>query len=1006
MKCSLYTYILLAVFFSLNTGSILPSVIKNSAGNSADGNTVLSSRKIDSLITSDFLHLKYNFKIPGGAKVVSYKIEKATNSITIKCNDQFTNQPFRDSTVNALKDSVRGLLQKPEYHVSIVAGGYEISELIPNIFRGNAALIDAARLYRQEAKGIRQVVKNTSKPYTISAGLQNRNIVLWGSHGWYYNYKLLKWEWQRPRLFQTAEDMLTYSLCVSYLLPMLESAGANVYFPRERDVQVYEVIVDNDCPEDVTGKTYKESGKLKWITGKQNPGFAMPRKTLEDKENPFLIGTSRMFNGDTKETGTVAWIPEIKADGDYAVYIAYSAARGNTANALYKVYHSGGVTTFSVNQQIGGSSWYYLGTFHFRKGKNVSEGAVVLSNKSGSRTETISADAVRFGGGMATVKKAGAVSDKPKFAEGARYWLQYAGMPDTLIYAMNSEDDYKDDFQCRAEYGNYLHGAPFGPTKDRTAGLGIPIDAMLAIHTDAGTAGGDTIIGTSAIFSITGADANKIFPNGVSRLANRDFADIVQTEIVADIRKLFDSSWVRRGLRNAEYSESFRPNTPSVLLELLSHQNFTDCRFVQSPRFRFAIARSIYKGILKYLSNSSNESYIVQPLPPGCFSAVPNSESSIRLNWQPAVDEIDSNAVPTGYVIYRAIDYGGFDNGTYTKLTSYEVKGVEKNKIYRFRICAVNKGGESFPTEELSAGISGSESNPVLIVNGFHRLSAPDWVATDNMAGFKNTIDEGVPFKQEASYTGAQYDFSRASEFVSNDMPGFGASASDFDGKIIAGNTFNFPAVHGRAIANAGFSFGSVADETVMNSLIDLNEFDILDVIYGEEKTTYPPSASRIAETRFSLFPEKLRNKLTDFLNAGKSLFVSGAYIASDPYQQKSIDGRSDDFITGMLHFGYSGSYASKDGKVEIVHNDFKLASSQFRFNTEFNDTVYRVEAPGAIRAIGDANVFSRYTGTGLPAGVSFKGKYSVVALGFPFETIVDEYTRRELMKKILNYLK
>ncbi len=966
--------------------------------------TVLTSRKIDSLITFGFLQAKYNFKLPGGSKVLSRKIEHTANSITVTCNDQFAAQPFRDSTVNALKDTIRQLLRKPNIHVSIVAGGFEISELIPNIYRSNPLLRDSGRIYREEIKGSRQVVNNVSKPYTVSAGLQDRNIVLWGSHGWYYNYKLQKWEWQRARLFQTVEDLLTFSFCVSYLMPMLENAGANVYSPRERDLQINEVIVDNDNTEDIANGAYKESGKLKFAAGDNEKGFAMPRQTLEDMENPFLLGTRRMMRGDTRESGTVSWVPDIPADGDYAVYITYTASSKNTANASYKVYHSGGVTSFSVNQKIGGSTWFYFGTFHFKQGKNASQGTVVLSNKTSNRNETLSADAVRFGGGMSVVKKAGEVSGKPKFAEAARYWLQYAGMPDTLIYVLNIEDDYKDDFQSRAEYGNYLHGAPFGPTKDRTAGLGIPIDAMFALHTDAGLAGIDTTIGTLAIYSVTGSDAGKVFPNGVSRLANRDFADIVQSEVVADIRKLFDSSWVRKGLRNAEYSESVRPNTPAVLLELLSHQNFTDCRFAQTPRFRFTIARSIYKGILKYLSDSYNTNYVVQPLPPKSFSAVPTGESAIRLSWQPTADEVDSSAVPTGYVIYQAKDYGGFDNGTYTSSTDYIVKGIEKGIVYRFKVCAVNAGGESFPSEELSAGISEHSSKPVLIVNGFHRLSAPDWAVTESTAGFKNTIDEGVPYKQDVSFTGAQYDFFRTSEYVSNDMPGFGASASDYEGKVIAGNTFNYPAIHGRAIIDAGYSFGSASDEAVMNGSINLRTVDVIDLIYGEEKTTYPPSSSRITETSFSVFPEQMRKKLTRFLDEGKSLFVSGAYIASDPYRQKTIDGAADDFIMRRLGFAFGGSYASRDGNAEILQNDLDLATLQFRFNTSFTDSLYRVEAPGTIRAVGDATVFMKYSDTGLPAGVSLKNKYSVVALGFPFETIVDEYTRRELMKKVLGY--
>jgi len=69
---------------------------------------------------------------------------------------------------------------------------------------------------------------------------------LWQSHGFYYEPKLTRWEWQRARIFQTVEDLYTQSYVLPFLVPMLENAGANVLMPRERDSQIAEVIVDND----------------------------------------------------------------------------------------------------------------------------------------------------------------------------------------------------------------------------------------------------------------------------------------------------------------------------------------------------------------------------------------------------------------------------------------------------------------------------------------------------------------------------------------------------------------------------------------------------------------------------------------------------------------------------------------------------------------------------------------------------------------------------------------
>ena len=421
--------------------------------------------------------------------------------------------------------------------------------------------------------------------------------------------------------------------------------------------------------------------------------------------------------------------------------ISYHSSDQNVNDARYIVYHSGEKTEFKINQQIGGNTWHYLGKFKFKKGFNPDSDKVVLVNMSDDPVNKIvSADAVRFGGGMGIVEREGSTSGRPKFLEGARYWLQYAGMPDTLVYNLNkNRNDYNDDYQCRAEYGNYLYGAPFGPNKDRNVkGLGIPIDLSLAFHTDAGITNNDTTIGTLAIYSIEDADSQFVFPDSVSRLANRDLADILQTQIVNDLQYKYDPVWNRRQLREAQYSEATRPNVPSVLLELLSHQNFLDMKFVLDPRFRFDVSRAIYKAFLRFLSLQYNFEYVVQPLPVDHFSSEFNLSGDIVLRWCPVYDPLESTAKPEKYVVYTRINDGDFDNGVLTDDSVFIFSKIELGKIYSFKVTAVNEGGESFPSEILSVCKMSNDLKPVLIVNGFDRISAPASIEAQNFAGFLN----------------------------------------------------------------------------------------------------------------------------------------------------------------------------------------------------------------------------------------------------------------------------
>jgi hypothetical protein len=132
-----------------------------------------------------------------------------------------------------------------DYKISITSLGIKIEDLIPNFYRTDKNF-DNSRIRDYNFKRTTPIIENINKPFKITKGLYNRNIALWHSHGWYYSVDLNRWEWQRPRLFQTVEDLVPLSFVIPYIAPMLENAGANVFIPRERDFNVNEVVIDND----------------------------------------------------------------------------------------------------------------------------------------------------------------------------------------------------------------------------------------------------------------------------------------------------------------------------------------------------------------------------------------------------------------------------------------------------------------------------------------------------------------------------------------------------------------------------------------------------------------------------------------------------------------------------------------------------------------------------------------------------------------------------------------
>src|SRR5690606_22402320 len=214
------------------------------------------------------------------------------------------------------------------------------------------------------------------------------------------------------------------------------------------------------------------------------------------------------------------------------------------------------------------------------------------------------------------------------------------------------------------------------------------LDLSLAFHTDAGIKGGDSTVGTFTIYRKRYIETKTYFPDNISRFANRDFADIVQTEIVNDIRAKYDSAWNRRWLWNSKYSEAARPNFPSMLLELLSHQNFTDTKFSLDPRFRFDVSRAIYKGMLKFLSAQYGFDYVVQPLPVTHFSAEFINEADVILKWIPQDDPLEETAIAEKYIVYIRKDDGGFDNGFIVDSNYVVIKNIEPGVIYSFKVSA------------------------------------------------------------------------------------------------------------------------------------------------------------------------------------------------------------------------------------------------------------------------------------------------------------------------------
>ena len=933
---------------------------------------------------SYFTNFDFGIRMSGeNCTIEDVKSDDREKQLNIYVSEVFGMQPFTQEKVQRIYQEVRQLLPAPmnTYDIHIYSKNILIDELV----------IGGTGSTRRQWDDIHHRgnawVTPLDRHYEVAAGLADRHLCLWASHGKFFSLKDQEWQWQRPHLFCTTEDLLSQTFVVPYLIPMLENAGAVVYSPRERDWQKHEVIVDNDTPNQ-DGIYLEVNGQHEWSSA--GTGFAHLKSTYVDGDNPFLDGTTRMAATQTRSTHAsgLAWIPNIPADGRYAVYVSYTTLPTSVSDALYTVRHAGQVSHFRVNQQMGGGTWVYLGTFFFQAG-NSQDNCVQLSNQSNYRGH-VTADAVRFGGGMGNIARGDSlsVSGLPRFLEAARYSVQWAGAPYAAYASKLSTNDYSEDINARSAMENYLaRGSVYVPGD---SGLNVPIEMSVALHTDAGVTRDSSFLGTLGIYTTDFNDGT--LGAGLSRLASRDVCDQVISQVYGDLDSLF-GRWTRRQMFDRNYSETREPMAPSIILEMLSHQNFPDMRLAHDPYFKFLMSRAIYKGILRAVHRLHDDrDVVVQPLPVSAPSAFIDTERrTITLSWLPTEDSLEPTATPTGFIVYHAIDDGDFDNGTFVKNSTYQLDDVTTGVLHRFYITACNKGGQSMPSAETCAYIYDNGGPSVLIVDAFNRQAGPMPFENDSVLGFDMLTDPGVPMAKMPGYAGRQTGFNKAA--IGREGEGaLGYSTGELEGMIIAGNTMDWTTRHARDMIRATkgrVNISSCDERAAAMAGIENRNFQLMDIVFGLNRD------DRYSIRRYKTFTPDLRQVTAAFVRNGGSLLVSGAYVGAD---MSSDEERL--FNHNILKFDHAESLPSADitGMTGL--------NTTFDIHRVLNETSYCVPAVDCVMPVGNAFCPMVYNPMEKSAAVAYQGTdYRSFVLGFPIESIRDDETRVSILRGIIQFL-
>lgn len=914
-------------------------------------------------------------------------INSEAKSIRIFLNDAFASQPFTPESVAQIYEKTREYLpqQYQSYHISIFTTGTTIEELIPiNL----STKWDSLRTYISPIPEDNPWVTPMSLPYTITQGLQGRHFCVWASHGRYFRNKTQEWVWQRPPLYCTTEDLFTQTIVIPYLIPMLENAGAVIFSPRERDWQKNEIIVDNDTPKQ--NGTYVEANDAgKWKDS--GSGFAQLKTTYLDYDTPFADGSARenitVKPGD--KHSSIIWTPNMQYPGEYAVYVSYKTLPNSINDATYIVMHEGSATTFRVNQKMGGGTWVYLGTFRFGAGENT-DNCVILTNES-QQEGVVTADAVRFGGGFGNIARKTnkmenpVLSGMPRFLEAARYYAQWAGMPYQVYSAKEGVDDYGDDLNVRPRMLNYLSEGSFYNPGD--SGLNVPIELSLACHSDAGFRKENTYIGTLGVYTTKFYEGKTA--TGLSRLTSRDLTDMVISSIKRELSTHF-GQWNRRQMYDRNYCETREPQVPSMILEMLSHQNWADLRMGHDPYFKFIMARSIYKGILQYIKCAHNLPFIAtQPLPVSNLSAhVDRETGNVTLGWEPTVDPNDPSSAPTQYVIYISEGGKGFDNGSPIPSTTPQCMiNIKPNTFYRFKVAAINEGGRSFMSDEVCACYAGPEAPRVLLVDGFNRVAGPLPVDNDTLGGFDMNADPGVVDVRMPGYCGYQQCFSKK-EYNSEGPDGIGYSGNELEGLILAGNTHDYCSRYATDILK-GNNYTIASCQSQAMHRVPIKDYSAISLIFGAQKD------DGYSLRRYKTFTPHVRQILTDYASSGGSILASGAFIGSDMQSEEE-----QAFTSDVLKYRYAGTL-----QTDSINTVYGMNTTLSIYNTP-NEINYWIKQTDILQPTGTAFSTMLYTAGNTSAVTAYQGDdYRCMAFGFPIECIVDPSTRSYLLSEALKFL-
>ena len=366
------------------------------------------------------------------------------------------------------------------------------------------------------------------------------------------------WDFQRDAFFGSREDLWTARFVIDHLAPTLEAAGAKVVTLRERDLHVEQVIVDDADPSFVADTGGVPGADLDaWAGGDQVlPAGALARWTLT-----------------------------APADGRFVVYARWTSAPDRAHEARYTLTRSGGSDARLVDQRVHGTAWWPLGEVDLRAGEPLE---ICLDADVG----TLSADAIRVGGGMASPGPGWA--EAPAWEVAPIHRRPMLGGPESLAWL--DDGQAISDIRYRARWASWAAGEDPGAV-------------YVSVHTDSDHGAGR---GTTVFAGVESSPRMRSTP--ASSLLSREVRDRVAAAIGT-----VDPRWLVRPVQPGDFSE-ISPKwsrLPSFLIEVGFHDHRRDAERLADPAFRTLVAEAMRDGLAAWWGQSRPDSALVLEAPVG-----------------------------------------------------------------------------------------------------------------------------------------------------------------------------------------------------------------------------------------------------------------------------------------------------------------------------------------------------------------------------------------------------